>query len=126
MRTPRVPSGSLRRAVSSRPLCLPDRVLCGGAEGGCAVYHSEQLPGSCPLYDLALDPLESMVAAVGADGAVRFWDVASGRPVGALAPERGAGAHAGGSSTPGAGTGVGRVDGAVRVRPQSGGRRHVR
>ncbi len=62
----------------------------GGAGGGYAVYHSEKLPGSCPLYDLALDPLEATAVAMGQDGVMRFWEVATGAPAGTMAPGRGA------------------------------------
>lgn len=68
------------------------RVLGGGADGGCATYHAEKLPRSCPLYDLALDPLGAQVVGVAQDGALRFWDVATGNRLGAIPPEAGAGA----------------------------------
>lgn len=57
------------------------------------MYHCDQLPRGCPLYDLALDPTGAVAAAVGQDGAVRLWDVASGRAAGVLAAARGAGAR---------------------------------
>ncbi|KAI8476446.1 MAG: hypothetical protein J3K34DRAFT_510027 [Monoraphidium minutum] len=99
------------------------RVLAGGHEGGCAVYRSEKLPRGCPLYDLSLDPLESKVAAVGQDGAVRFWDVASGQPLGVLAPERGAAEPVRVSIDPGGVVAVSsHADGSVRVHHLATGR----
>ena len=56
-------------------LLAAGRVLAGGRDGGCAVYHSEQLPRGCPLYDLAIDPLESKVDEIVQVVALRYRKV---------------------------------------------------
>ncbi|KAG2501853.1 hypothetical protein HYH03_000351 [Edaphochlamys debaryana] len=46
-----------------------------------SLYHTEKLPRGAVLYDIAVDSTGGRAVAVGADGQLRLFDVATGRPI---------------------------------------------